>query len=373
MENLIFFLFCLLSVINIKIKGTNCFYKDYMTLENTSPIKGIFVWLIIMRHYKSYYKSKKVYICNKIISCLGQKIVSLFLFYSGYGINESIKRKGITYVKTLPKKSLILFIKFQIILLIFLFNNILLGIKFNFKKYVLSIIFKETLGNSNWFAFTIISFYLYSFLSFGFIKNKNLYFIGIILINIISYLHSYFTYNYFYPKKNCSVDNILCFIIGIYYSLLKIYFDKIFMKNDILYFGNIAIIIVIYYYFYSFCTKNIYFISITNCLFSLITIFVSMKIRFNNEFLMILNSHSYSIYLLQRVIMRFVYYNKYFQNNQFIRFIFIFVSILFISNIFDNYSIFIDNIFKQKKNSYEDKTSNNSKGYKSINNKEQNV
>lgn len=74
-----------------------------------------------------------------------------------------------------------------------------------------------------------------------------------------------------------------------------------------------------------------------------------MKIKFNNEFLMFLNSHSYSIYLLQRVIMITVYHYKYFHNNEFIRFIFIFASTLFISSIFDHYFRFIDTFFKQKK------------------------
>lgn len=219
MENLKFILFFLLSIINIAIKGNNNFYNDYMALENTSPIKGIFVWLIIMSHYKSYYKTKNIYICNKILSYFGQKMVSLFLFYSGYGIIESLKRKGINYAKTLPRKSLILFVKYQLILLIFLFNNLLIGKKFNYKKYFLSIIFKESLGNSNWFAYTIIFLYLYSFLSFGFIKNNKNFYFGFIIIHIITYFHFYFTYYYFYPKKIYTVDNILCFIIGIYYNL----------------------------------------------------------------------------------------------------------------------------------------------------------
>ena len=349
MENLNFFIFCLLSIINITIKGNNNFFKDYMALENTSPIKGIFVWLIIMSHYRGYYKTTQIYICRKILSYFGQKMVSLFLFYSGYGIIESIKKKGINYAKTLPIKSLILFIKYQLILLIFLLNNILLGKKLNFKNYFLSVIFKQSIGNSNWFAYTIIFLYLYSFLSFGLINNKKNLFFGIIFINIISYFHFYFTYNYFYPKMIYTVDNILCFIIGIYYSLLKKYLDKIFMKNDVLYFGNISLIIAIYYYFFSLKNRNIYIVSLTNCFFSLIIILISMKIRFKNEFLLFLNSHSYSIYLLQRVIMMYVFHNQYFKNSEFIRINFIFVSILFISNIFDNYTSFIDVILKKKK------------------------
>ena len=278
-------------------------------------------------------------------------MVSLFLFYSGYGIIESLKKKGYNYIIQLPKKSLILFIKFQIILLIFLFNNMILGKPFIFKKYALSIIFKQSLGNSNWFAFTIISLYLYSFISFVFIKNKKFFLVGILFINIIVFLHAFLTYNYFYPKSIGSVDNLLCFIIGIYYSILKQILDKIFMKSDILYFGNVTFIIIIYYYFYNNSYINIFYISITNGLFSLIIILISMKIKFSNEFLINLNNHSYSIYLLQRVVMIYIHQKKLINDYEFIRFIIIFTSILFISNIFDKYTSFIDRFLKPNVNS----------------------
>jgi peptidoglycan/LPS O-acetylase OafA/YrhL len=166
-------------------------------------------------------------------------------------------------------------------------------------------------------------------------------------------LHAFLTYNYFYPKKNYSVDNLLCFIIGIYYSILKQILDKIFMKSDILYFGNVTIIIIIYYYFYNNSYINIYYISITNGLFSIIIILISMKIRFSNEFLINLNNHSYSIYLLQRVIMRYIHQKKLINDYEFIRFIIIFTSILFISNIFDKYTSFIDRFLKPNVNSLE--------------------
>ena len=190
-----------------------------MNLENTSSIKGIFVWLIILSHIKSYYIRKNKYKYIRILRYFGQKMVSLFLFYSGYGINESIEKKGNIYIKTLPKKGIILYIKFQLILLLFFLNNLILGIKINIKKYFLSMIFKKNIGNSNWFAFTVINLYFFSYLSFAFIKNKNYIIIGVFINNIICFLHIYLVYNYFYPKKTYSVDNIFCFLIGQYYSL----------------------------------------------------------------------------------------------------------------------------------------------------------
>ena len=63
-------------------------------------------------------------------------------------------------------------------------------------------IFLSEVGNSNWFAFTIIIFYIYSYISFIYIKNISRYFLGIIYLNLIIIIHIYFTYKYFYPKKS---------------------------------------------------------------------------------------------------------------------------------------------------------------------------
>lgn len=358
MEDLIFYILSLLSIINIKIKFSNNFFYDYLDLYNTYPIKGIFVWIIILQHYRGYYKRNHKYIYHSILNCTRQKMVSMFLFYSGFGILESIKSKGNRYVKTLLKKAFTLFIKFQISLLIFLLNNLFLGIKIKLKQYLLAIIFKTGIGNSYWFSFTIISFYLYSYISFIFINKKKYNYLGIISLIIISFLHIYFIYNYFHPQSFPSADNILCFIVGLFYSLLKKYIDKVIMKNDISYFGILSLFIISYTYFYNYQIKFIWTISIINAHFSLIIVFISMKIRFNNGFLNLLNSHSYSIYLLQRAIMRFIWYKKYFNSNIFIRFFIVFILILLSSCIFDKYTSFINilsqsNIHNTKKKVYE--------------------
>jgi len=120
------------------------------------------------------------------------------------------------------------------------------------------------------------------------------------------------------------------------------------MKNDVFYYGSLSFSIILYYKYYIYRLKTIWIVSITNSIFSLITVLVSMKVRFHNEFLTLLNSHSYSIYLLQRIVMRFISIKKYFKNNEFIRFFFELSMILFISIAFDNSTYFIDKIFNRK-------------------------
>lgn len=342
MLDYVFFMFCFLSILNLKIKGLDNFFNDYIEINTSNSIKGVFVWLIIF-HHKSDYGIRKNYLFKKITTNLGQKIVSMFLFYSGFGICESIKKKGIYYTKTLPIKALIIFLKSQIILLLFLFANIFIfKYKISWKQYFLSIIFKSSLGNSNWFAFTIIILYLYSYLSFRFMKNHIL--IGIIIISFISFFHIILVYKYYYPLKIYSVDTIFCFVCGYYYSYLKIYIDLMMMKNDINYFLIISIVVFIFYKVLS--INNLFTISITNTLFAILIVFISMKVKLCNEFLESLNSHSYSIYLLQRLILWLVHKENLFKDSEFIQIIFEFTSIIFLSLLFDKYTAFIDKFFK---------------------------
>ena len=102
MQDLFFIFFSFLSIINIIIKDSDNFFDDYMELDNTNCIKGIFVWQILFCHKRSY-GNNKYYIYLIIIG----KVVSMFLFYSSFGICESIKRKGIIYVQTLTNKAII--------------------------------------------------------------------------------------------------------------------------------------------------------------------------------------------------------------------------------------------------------------------------
>lgn len=337
MVDYFFFIFCFLSIIDIKIKGSNNFFEEYMHLDNTNSIKGIFVWLIVFCH-KTKYINKKDYLFVNITNHIGQQVVSMFLFYSGYGIFESFKKKGNNYINTLPKKGFVLFLKTQIII----FINLLLfkyffNIKITIKKYLLCMIFKSSLENSNWFPFTIILFYNYSFISFRFIKNKN--FIGIIIISFICFSHILWVYNYYFPKAFFPVNTVLCFVIGFYYSYFKLNFDKILMRNDIYYFGIISLIII--FYFKVFIYHNLISLSFRNCSFALLVILISMKVKFNNEFLKFLNYHSYSIYLLHRIVMSYNKRFNCFKNNDFIQVSFEFTSIFFFSSLFDKYTIFL--------------------------------
>ena len=159
-------------------------------------------------------------------------------------------------------------------------------------------------------------------------------------------MHSIFVYNYYYPKNLVAVDTIFCFPLGYFYSLIKNNFDGIIMKNDICYFGITSLIILIYYRV--FYIKKLFYICIKHALFSIIVVIISMKVKINNDFLRFLNSHSFSIYLLQKIVTLIVYKKQIFKDSDFIKISFEFSSIFFLSSLFDKSTTFIDKFAKKK-------------------------
>jgi peptidoglycan/LPS O-acetylase OafA/YrhL len=323
MEDLIFLILVFLSLINSKIKCGNKFFNDYMEIENTNNVKGIFVWMIFFRHFTGYYMRNPKKVSIIIDSSFDQNIVSLFLFYSGYGIYKSFLKKGIKYIKTLPLKSTILFIKTQLILLMFLLNNIILHKKISLKEYFYAVILKKSIGNSYWFAFTIIIIYIETFFAFILLTNKKYNFLGIIFLTIICFFHAKFVYNYYHRNEIISIDN--------YFSLL-------------------SIIVYLYYKFYTQDEKAFLLYKISkNFFFTLIGVILTMKIQLKNDFLKFLNSHSYSIYLLQRIVFIYISQKGILKSYPFIRFFFDFSIVILMSCLFDKYSINIDIFLKNYK------------------------
>ena len=98
-----------------------CFYKlrlprpvltglneHYLDFDRTTAMKGIFILLVFLTHVVGYIPAYPgpallhepyFWVQEK----MEQGVVVMFLFYSGYGVMESIKKKGTAYVRAMPK------------------------------------------------------------------------------------------------------------------------------------------------------------------------------------------------------------------------------------------------------------------------------
>ena len=79
--------------------------SSYLSKAYTQPIKGFFVIIVFLSHVRTYavFTSKTDLLTISFLDALGQLMVALFLFYSGYGIYEAIKSKGNSYIDSLLK------------------------------------------------------------------------------------------------------------------------------------------------------------------------------------------------------------------------------------------------------------------------------
>lgn len=292
--------FLAVCIYNMKLSPLKSFNDRYLSRETTTAIKGIFVFFVFLSHFSQYFPygadPGSAYYLIKHNS--GQLIVTMFLFYSGYGIFESVKRKGTDYIKTFPKNRILkTMFHFDCAILLYYIINLILGLKFSLTDYLLSLFGWTSIGNSNWFIFAILVQYVIVYISFIVFRKNNLPAIVAITILTVAYMFvmSKFKDAYWY-------NTALCLPLGLWYSYLKDFIEKISMKHNILYFLFLFLSVAAYYVSFTH-SKNILFYEIWMLSFIAIVILITMKVNICNKALIWLGNHVFSIYILQRMPM----------------------------------------------------------------------
>lgn len=125
---------------------------DYISISSTMAVKGFFVLLVFLRHYKGFVELEgpldQPFLT--LDSWLSQLIVALFLFYSGYGVYLSWMKKGDAYRRTMPKKRLLAtLLHFDLAVLLYMILNWILDNDYGLRKNISALLAWETIGNSN--------------------------------------------------------------------------------------------------------------------------------------------------------------------------------------------------------------------------------
>lgn len=150
------------------------YFQDYIDKTQCNAIKGIFILIVFMRHVVPYIKragyemlSPLDIMFNLVNGQIGQLLVVMFFFYSGYGVMESIVHKGASYIDSIPyKRVLTTFLNFDIAVSLYLLLDFVLGIDIDTETYFLSRFGWISIGNSSWYIFAILICYLLTFFAF---------------------------------------------------------------------------------------------------------------------------------------------------------------------------------------------------------------
>lgn len=297
-------LFCV-AVYGIKFAS---FHKDYMTPSSTNAIKGIFAVLILYSHMRGYLTLSDA--CTghtyvRVLKYLGQTMTTMYLFYSGYGLMESVRTKPGYGKNFFRKRILKILLHFDIAVLMYIILQFLLGWQFDGMTYLASLVGWESVGNSNWFIFEILVLYLFFYFGLWIKRKVGMKYASIsvgVIILATTIVLSVFLWLFLHKQRDGSwwIDNIFTFSLGMGYSLVK---DKIddWMRNGKVYFPTFIVLTMILVGW-----RHVYgvdMLGVCTCLFALWAVMLTMKVKLDNRVLQWLGTVSFSVYILQRIPM----------------------------------------------------------------------
>lgn len=337
----------LIAFSGMKTAKVGEFHKDYISINQTTAINGLFTLLVFWSHVCTYINLEgsfdKPYTTFK--SYLLQMVVVPFLFYSGYGIMESIKKKGTAYVRDIPKNRFLkVLLHLDIAVVLFLIVNLVFGKTFPIKRILLSLIGYSAVGNSNWYIFAVLGLYVIVFVAFMIARKNRI--LGVLLATVLSVG---FVYGQILLKRDSwCYDTIILFPVGMIFSLVKNPVEKLLMKHDCIYFTAFGLAFLAYTLFYFKRDEGIEFYSMWGILFMVLVVLATMKVKIGNGILDFFGSHVFSIYILQRIPMIILSKLGLAEGHKYIFVVLCFVCTVVMAVLFDFFTDKLDKVLFKK-------------------------
>lgn len=346
---MIFFLILLVALLfyGMQVAPKGQFFDNYCGIKQTSTINGIFTILIFVSHSCQYVDMGGVY-DDPYLSFrkyIGQLVVASFLLYSGFGMMESIKKKGFDYIKGFPKNRLFkTWYHFALMLIPFVILNFVFDEGYTTKNILLSFTGYRAVGNSNWYMFITFCMYIIIFVAFFICRKHKL--LGVALTFALAIGFAYFESKIGLEQRY--YNTLFCMPFGMLFSLIKPYFDKVVCKNELFHLITLAVIFAGYYYFSSNRDDSIVHHNIFAILAVMMIMVINMKIKIGNGILDWFGNHIFSFFILQRIPM-ITLKQLGFNDHKYSFIIVCFICTIVIATAFDMFTDYTDKLLFKKK------------------------
>lgn len=298
---IIYFILLIFTTV-IGLKKVNSEECDYMSIKMTNSIKGFFVVLVFISHIWGYTEFSDPYLDiwyqKYIRGKMGQCVVTMFLFYSGYGIMESIKTKGQDYVNRIPiHRFLNVLLQFDCAVMLYWLYRCLTGTHYGIKRMLLTFIGWDGIGNSNWYIFCILWVYLFTFISFRIFKdNYKKAVIGVLILSIL-----YMAIVCKMGKEYWWYDTILCYSWGMLFAFYRKKIEDLINENKRTWLFFIFVLSYIITYYYKSNSPLIYQLWVFCFVASIVTF--TMHYVVDSKVLRGGGMILFELYILQRLVM----------------------------------------------------------------------
>ena len=299
----------LLIIVAISLYGSKAYIKNwndkYLSKEETTSINAVFIMLVFLLHSNDYCDISESFL-NKyyllFFKLLGNKIVCMFFFFSGYGLMYQYYKKKEQYVKMfLKNRFLITYIHFAVAVAVYLVLSFVLKESFTIGRIVLSFIGWESIGNSNWYVFMILSLYLIFYISMKYCSQHIA--VSVVALSLIMF----FAFATLELRPMWWYETFLAFPVGCLYFIEKDTIERFMHKNIFGYIASIILLVVLYACLNMF--GGVVLKSVSSLFFSLMIVLFSMKVSIGNHFLNYCGKRLFLIYIFQRVPMIILHHN----------------------------------------------------------------
>ena len=233
---------------------------------------------------------------------VGQAMVAPFLFYSGYGVVESINKKGLPYLKQFPvRRILSTLFKFSCAVMIFFLIGVLItGQSFSVKQVLLSLVGWESLGNSNWYIFVILVLYFITYVAYRFLFHKNR--VVPLTATCMSVAALAVVNTYCNVKPVYWVDTVLCYAAGMIYAQYRKKIEYFINMHNAVYYVFTVLALAATVFFKKFGGNILFYLSLNVC-FVIALLLLTMRITVKNKILVWCGKNLFELYILQRIPM----------------------------------------------------------------------
>lgn len=274
--------------------------SDYLSLSNTKCVKGIFAVFVLIHHlYQHSGLFRETYI-GIIFQALGYLSVAMFFFLSGYGVHISSLKKGLNYLRDLPRKRIFpLYVKCLILIMLYILLYLSIGKEISLELILKSITWGDTIITNGWYLQAILVLYILYFIIYG---------------NIKEYRHpAMFAALVVYCLLNCLLgiglahyQSIFNFILGIIWAEYKEKVDEFLKKN---YFINFMAFLICFSFSFIIGLRFPVMTFFSSVFFVILSIIILMKMPVNCAVTRRLGSYYFEIYVVQGIGMLFFHSN----------------------------------------------------------------
>ncbi len=311
---LLLLLLIIVGTSKIKIKEDK---TDYLSIENTTIIKGFLALTVVLCHLGLFYGEGKI--LNHFVF-LGSISVGVFFFLSGYALmSQYLKKKD--YKEGFLKRRLgKIFVPYIIVTFVYMAYFFLIGERVGFFEAIRLFLIGESIVSYSWYIAEIMVLYLIFYFSMLFFKDQK----SVLVANVVISICLIIFYNVMkYPA--CWSDSTHMYIIGIIWAYNKDWINLYFRKIDIPTFVVSLIFLILIN------TRSSFFSRIA---YTFLFVVFFMRFDLKNQFLTFTGKVSMEIYMLHGLAIKIVR-RFFFDDDSFVSLLTVFILVYFLSAIFN--------------------------------------